>query len=190
MEKKKSDRRANYTRMVLRESFIELLREKHISKITIKEICEKADVNRGTFYFHYRDQYDLLEQMEQELICDINKYLDELRFDKDESEALQMMTKIFEYIIKNDKLCTVILSDNCDIDFKKEIMMLVQKQYLTEWTNNNKIDDEIIEYIYSFATNGSIGVIQNWLQSGMKKSAHDMAEIMLKMTKQGISAFL
>lgn len=61
MSKKKEDRRVKFTKMFLKESLIDLLEEKSIFKITIKEICEKADINRATFYAHYSDQYNLLE---------------------------------------------------------------------------------------------------------------------------------
>ena len=60
MKELKMDRKTRYTRMVLQDSLIELMKEKPISKITIKELCEKADINRTTFYAHYTDQYDLL----------------------------------------------------------------------------------------------------------------------------------
>lgn len=56
------DRRKRYTRKVLKESLISLLKDKPISSVTVKEICELADINRSTFYTHYNDQFDLLEK--------------------------------------------------------------------------------------------------------------------------------
>jgi len=64
--------------MVIKESLINLLEEKDISQITIKEICENADVNRSTFYAHYTDQYDLLRKIEDEFLANIRDYLSEL----------------------------------------------------------------------------------------------------------------
>ena len=62
MKNNKEDRRVKYTKMVLKESLIDLLSKKDISCITIKQICEEADINRATFYTHYSDQFDLLRQ--------------------------------------------------------------------------------------------------------------------------------
>lgn len=59
-----TDRRVKYTKMILRQSLIEVLKEKPISRLTIKELCERADINRATFYSHYSDQFDLLKQIE------------------------------------------------------------------------------------------------------------------------------
>ena len=75
MNSEKDDRRVKYTKMVLKESFINLLDKKDISQITIKEICELADINRATFYAHYTDQYDLMRNIENELFENVTSYL-------------------------------------------------------------------------------------------------------------------
>jgi len=62
MKNEKTDRRVKYRKMVLRESLTKLMQEKPISRITIKELCEDADINRATFYSHYNDQFDLLKK--------------------------------------------------------------------------------------------------------------------------------
>ena len=71
----KDDRRVRYTKMVLKDSFISLLEKKDISQITVKEICENADINRATFYSHYTDVYDLLKKIESELLENDTVYL-------------------------------------------------------------------------------------------------------------------
>ena len=57
------DRRTQYTKMVISESFFSLLKEKGFSKITVAEICKAAQINRGTFYLHYEDKYALLNEV-------------------------------------------------------------------------------------------------------------------------------
>lgn len=68
MPEKKQDARVRYTKMVIRNSLLELLRIKPIAKITVTEICERADINRATFYAHYSDPSDLLHSLEAEVI--------------------------------------------------------------------------------------------------------------------------
>ena len=65
---RKSDARVRYTQRVLKESFLSLLREKPVNKITVKEVCELAELNRATFYAHYSDCFALMESIEQELL--------------------------------------------------------------------------------------------------------------------------
>ncbi|MCR4942973.1 MAG: TetR/AcrR family transcriptional regulator [Clostridium sp.] len=62
----KGNRRVLYTQKVIKESLLELLKEKNIHKVTVTDICKKADINRGTFYSHYKDAHDLLNSMENE----------------------------------------------------------------------------------------------------------------------------
>ncbi|MGI6622044.1 MAG: TetR/AcrR family transcriptional regulator [Clostridiaceae bacterium] len=189
MKSKKTDRRIKYTKMVLRESFVKLLKQKPISKITIKEICEEADINRATFYSHYSDQYDLLRQIETGLLSDINEYLAGYSFSDNGSESIQILQKIFEYVQENAEVCSVMLSDKGDISFQQEVMKIVQKQCISEWTKKS-VNKELAEYIYSFAVTGSVGVVHKWLKEGMKQSARELAEMVINLTNRGISAFV
>lgn len=186
MKDKKVDRRVKYTKMMLKESLIQLLQIKSIDKITIKEICELADINRSTFYSHYTDQHDLINQVQQELLKDINEYLDNYNFKGPETESFQMIVSILEYIVANAELCKVLLGKNRNRELQKEIMMLVQEQALREVSYENNMDEETIEYYTLFAVNGTIGIIQKWLQDNMKKSAREMAEMITKLIFRGV----
>jgi AcrR family transcriptional regulator len=178
----KDDRRVKYTRMVLKESFINLLEKKDISQISIKEICEDADINRATFYAHYSDQYDLLRKIQDELLDNLNTYI--AGFDQIDNNVnnILLAEKIFEYIKENARLCKLILSERGDFGFQKEIMMLVYDIIIAELTDNNKITKEDAEYVYSFTITGCVGIVQKWLNEDMKKSPRYIAEIVLKLT--------
>ena len=182
MRDDKDDRRVKYTKMVLKESFIKILEKKDISQISIKEICEVADINRATFYAHYSDQYDLLRKIEDELLDNINTHLAE--FDQKNSNIDVILTaeKIFEYLKENAKQCKLLLSERGDFSFQKKIMILVYEKIITEITDNNMITKEDAEYVYSFTITGCVGIVQKWLDEDMKKSAHYMAEMVIKLT--------
>lgn len=70
------DTRVQYTKKVLHNAILELLKEKSIDKVTVKEICEIAGLNRGTFYLHYNSPADLLKDVENQFISDNMKYFD------------------------------------------------------------------------------------------------------------------
>ncbi len=65
---KNNDARVRYTQKVLKDSLLQLLEKKPINKITVKEVCELAELNRATFYAHYTDCFDLLESIENEML--------------------------------------------------------------------------------------------------------------------------
>lgn len=62
------DRRVKYTKKVIKDTFLSLLEKKNISNISVKELCEMADINRGTFYRYYIDIYDLLKKLKMNLL--------------------------------------------------------------------------------------------------------------------------
>lgn len=182
MRSDRDDRRVRYTKMVLKESFISLLEKKDISQITIKEICEDADINRATFYSHYTDQYDLLRKIEQELLDNVNAQLAELDRKNKKVDEILLAEKIFDYIKENAKLCKLLLSERGDLSFQKKIMVLVYDKIIDELTDNSQLTKEDAEYVYSFTITGCVGIVQKWLDEDMKKSSRFMAEMVIKLT--------
>ncbi|RHN36006.1 TetR/AcrR family transcriptional regulator [Collinsella sp. AF29-7AC] len=63
MGETKIDRRRRYTLSVIREAFFALLAEVGFAKMTVADICRRAEINRGTFYLHYEDKYALLDAL-------------------------------------------------------------------------------------------------------------------------------
>ncbi len=180
--KKKEDRRVRYTKMVLRESLIEILMEQEISSVTITQICERADINRATFYSHYSDQYDLLSQIAEEFLEDIGFFIVQFKIEKPGVEQIVLLEKIFDFLRENAKLCKILLSQKGNLDYQKRIIMLIYDKELLLFQESRKKREET-EYLYSFVLTGSVGIIQKWLDDGMDKSSSFMAEVIFSATK-------
>ena len=75
-EMKKEDRRVRRTRKILTQALTELLQQKQVNEITVKELTDLADMNRGTFYLYYKDIYDMLERIEDNLFNALNEILE------------------------------------------------------------------------------------------------------------------
>jgi AcrR family transcriptional regulator len=190
MEANKTDRRIKYTKMVIKNSLIKFLKQKPISKISVKEICEDADINRTTFYAHYLDQYDLFQQIEDEVINNINQYLKGYDFKDNKHIPVEMTAKILEYIEENSELFDLLLNSNGDIKFQQEVIKIVGRQHFISMIENDSLNKEDAEYIFHFLASGAVGVIQMWLKDGMKKSAMEMAELILKTAINGRSSIM
>jgi len=188
MKHGKEDRRVKYTKMVLKESFLNLLEKKDISRITVKEICEDADINRATFYTHYTDVYDLQKKIEDEFLDNVEVYLSQLDKKGKNVNDFILAEKIFDYIKDNAKLCKLLLSERGDLSFQKKIMTIVYDKIISELTDNNKLSKEDAEYVYSFTITGCVGIVQKWLDDNMKKSSRFMAETVIKLTYGVINA--
>jgi AcrR family transcriptional regulator len=189
MSEKKTDRRVRYTQMVIRESFIALLAQKSVSKVTVKEICARADVNRATFYAHYADTYDLLNRIEDEFTENITLHVAGSSFQDLEGAApLKALTSICAYIQENAELCTVLFSQNGNIEFLTQIMEIVGRHFVADWKEARNLDQEKAEYIVHFAMGGSVQLIRKWLNDGMKLSPEEMADMLLTLGARGSTA--
>jgi AcrR family transcriptional regulator len=187
MRIKQDDRRVKYTKMVLRDSLMKLLAEKDISRITIKEICENADINRATFYAHYTDQYDLLDKIENELFDNLRVYLGKFdrpgapRNDSEWSTTVEMVASIFDYLKENVALCKLLLNEKRNLDFQTRIMTLVYDPYFTQMKGGGAFGEEEMEYVYAFALTGFVGAVQAWLDGDMRLSTRAIAELLVKL---------
>jgi AcrR family transcriptional regulator len=190
MRDNKDDRRVKYTKMVLKDSFIKLLTKKDISRITIKEICEYADINRATFYSHYIDQYDLMKKIEDELLDNISTHLSVLEELGTNLNSVETIEKILDYIKENAQLCKLLLSERGDLSFQKKVMIFVYDIVMSNLSSIGIIDKEDAEYIYSFTITGSVGIIQKWLNDDMKKSTGYMAKMVIRLTSGSPAAFV
>lgn len=182
----KTDRRTKYTKLALRDGMVKLLRHKPADKITVKELCETADVNRSTFYAYYGSPAELVRQMERELLRDIEGYLADCSARDGVDAISEKIVMIFEYVARNAELCMTILGENGNVRFQKELMTLIQSKgiIIQEYAN----DSEINEYLLTFVVSGSIGVVQNWFRSGMKRPPREVARMLTDFTYHGLSA--
>lgn len=180
--KTNTDRRIRYTKMVLRESLINLLEHKPIERITIKEICADADINRATFYTHYADQYDLLKQIEEELYTNISVSLSQLSQDPANPNTLKQAENIFDYLRDNARITRLLLSDRGDFSFQKRVMQLVYDLITTQLRVTKSLSAKDAEYVYAFTITGCVGIVQRWLDDDMRKSSKTMAKMVIGMT--------
>ncbi len=187
MTEEKLDRRVKYTKNVLKETLIELMAKHHISKISVKKICEIADINRSTFYAHYDNQYDLLNQIERETIQDIHAFIAKETSQQDSLHT--MLYLILEYAAQNAELLRILLNERSDSSLRKEIIRMVQEMGLVESRITYKLDQQLIEYILLFSINGCLSILISWIENGMVETVDELADLLFKLTNLGISGY-
>jgi AcrR family transcriptional regulator len=199
MPKVSNDRRAIRTKKMIRNALSALIAEKGFSNISITDISTRADINRGTFYLHYIDKYDLLDQIEDELIQEFQLHIKNTRLadaviinstDSTESvnKPVPYIKNIFEYVKENAVFMKAILGPNGDPKFQNKIKELIhtkifEKNLIKAFDKENMLVPE--KYFISYLLSAHIGVVQEWLESDMEKSPEDMAIILAKMSFLG-----
>ncbi|MCL6456634.1 MAG: TetR family transcriptional regulator C-terminal domain-containing protein [Gorillibacterium sp.] len=190
MDNAKINRRTKMTKMILKDSLLELIRHKPISKVTIKEICELADMNRSTFYFHYTDQYDLMQQVEQGIIQELNAYINEYIDGKDPIDEYLAIEKILEYMLQNKEVFIALLNGNGSKEFANHIADMVRQYSINEWLRSGAVELEIAEYLYTFAELGGSGLMIKWVNDGYVKPPAEMAALIIKIIRGGVASFM
>lgn len=199
MLKSPNDRRAIRTKKMIRNALSALIEEKGFNNVSITDITTRADINRGTFYLHYTDKYDLLEQIENELMQELQHHIKNTRLadvviiDPTDSidsinRPIPYMKKVFEYVKENSVLIKAILGPNGDPKFQHKIKELIhtnffEKNLIKAFNKENMLVPE--EYFLSYILSAHIGVIQKWLESDMEKSPEEMAFILAKLSFLG-----
>ena len=182
MKEMKESRKTKYTRTALKDSLIELMKKKSISKITIKELCETADINRTTFYSHYEDQYQLLKSIEEETYLWAKEAIEGFSGKTNKNDTIKYIEKIFDYLIENGNHIRVLMSEQGDIDFQRNLLSFIYEQCDIHIINGLSKDLAKSELYFVFLVNGSVGLIQHWLKTGLKETPHEMSEIIYNMT--------
>ncbi|MDX8045848.1 TetR/AcrR family transcriptional regulator [Gracilibacillus sp. S3-1-1] len=180
----KLDRRKKYTRMVLKDSLVQLMNEKSFSSITVKEVCLHADINRSTFYTHFTDVENLLFSIEEEIITEMNRSLEALKFAKEE-ESIKMTEKLLEYVQKHKEIFEALLENNTGTSFEKRVMDIAKICLLDSTPATNT---DAAAYLSTFMISGSVHVIKDWLFNEKKQTPKQMAELISEFTNKGLGA--
>ncbi|WP_343834718.1 TetR-like C-terminal domain-containing protein [Bacillus horti] len=170
--------------MVLKDSLIQLLKEKPISSITVKELCELADVNRSTFYAHYYNQFDLLDKIEEETIEDMKGYMNKFKYEKKE-DVPHIMENLLGYFSSNRDVCQTLLNET-ETTFQSKATVVAHQFFLKNWTYMNDQEEDLTEYLSTYVINGAIHVVKAWLANGMDKSPGEMAKILNHFINKGL----
>ncbi len=179
MSEKLLDRRIRKTKKQLRQGLMELMREKSIKDISVRELTDKVDINRGTFYLHYRDIYDMIEQIENEMVDELINVIHSHHHQDMQSRPLPILIDVFTFLSNNIDMGSVLLGDYGNLHFADKIKNIVQIKFINELLLKDFSDKrkEIIEYFYAFIFAGCIGIFRAWLESDIKRTPTEMAII-------------
>lgn len=186
--KKKENRRVRYTRLALRESLLSQLEHMPLNKISVSRVCEMADVNRSTFYLYYKDVYDLMEKIEDELYEELNSQVTKSQGFIPSADYLR---RIFEIIYKNRDLARVVFGKHGNKEFLKKVSTVYRDRTVTDWKKmSDRVDEAALDYLYTFSTYTSIGVIERWIEKDFQETPEVLAQITSRLLSYGITQYI
>ncbi len=184
------DARTRYTKMMIRKCFIELLKEQPVTKITVKRICEMAEINRATFYKYYGDAFDLLDQIEKELLEELDDVVHIRIADINPDNIFDFLIPLLQFVSEKKDDFMTIGSENGDRQFAPRIFntfyknatFLIEKYFPHLTPSQHK-------QLFFFYAHGFGGILHCWIKDGMKESPEEMAAFMETLMHNSASHF-
>ncbi len=180
----KNNQRTRLSKILLKNALMDLLSEKgSVTKISVRELCERADLNRSTFYAHYSEPKELLEEVEAELLDATREHLQKIGAENDIG-AHRYLLSFLIYIKENDKPFRTLLIDAGDPEFRSKFM----QQSIIQFVENLDIafPKEQEQYIYSYILNGSTGVILQWMRSDYSIDENALVDLLFFINQSAL----
>jgi len=191
---KSTDPRALRTRKLLREAIMEVVVNKPFRDLTIRDITESAGINRATFYLHYEDKYDLLDDCAYELFSEIRNAVEakigikpNLNSPKPFADHHKQMNIVLQHIQKHSGFYKAMFANDGDPLFYNLFqnnastwILSVLKEIIS--IQNRDIDEELVEMMVRFQSSGNFAVISWWLENDMRVPIDVMAERLATIT--------
>ena len=172
----KQDRRVIRSKMRMREALISLMQEKLFPEITARDITDRADLNRATFYLHYNNVFDLLEELEEETVSEFARILENSTWES------VLIGKICDYIAENQDLCRCLfLNPHSDCFTEKLTEIMKRKGQEIRKERGLERDSRQTDYIRHFISCGAMGMVKRWLAEGMPLSKAEMMDLTEKI---------
>ena len=180
---RKTDARVRYTQRVLKESFLSLLREKPVNQITVKEVCELAELNRATFYAHYSDCFALMEKIEQELLDAFQQSLSLI----DGFDVSALIGAIYKMVEQHEDACRVLIFSGVSPSVLGRMIDLAKDASIASWKRQlHHASDAELEMLYTHLSNGLMNVV---LGGYDKFSREEVISFVNRIVKSSLSLF-
>lgn len=181
------DKRVERSKTALKSAFLLLLETKRFDHITISEIVEAANYNRGTFYAHFKTKEALLDEIIFETLQEMIRQI-KLPYFEDSIVDLHDLAveeiSLFTYFIQNGQLYKTLLSSNIQIDFRHQIAEAIEELFITEYEYELPQESSLEpKWLYVYRASGIAGLIIRWIED-------DFQEPPLKMAKQVVELMI
>lgn len=172
---RKQDKRVQHTIEVLHDTFIRLMYQKNGNRISVRELCTAAGVNRSTFYVYYQNMDELLEEIES------NAYEVLETIFQDENSGAMQLQRSMEFIQQNKKLFWIMISRS-ESDVMERFYQIMERRFIRKSNLNHRNSDvQEAQYLYVMIYTGTVGVIQKWLENDCREDPARIAKMIWQM---------
>ena len=184
------DRRVLKTKRAIRNAFAKLMVEKDINDITIMELAETADINRKTFYNYYSGVYQVVEDIEHDILSSYAELLGGVEFREYMDAPVSLFNRFSQLINMDPEFFGYLLTMNGNIALITRIMTLIKDKTREKMTSQLAIEDYKADIMIDFVLSGMLSVYQHWFSSDRSVPPEEVAQIISTMSFSGINGML
>ncbi len=185
------DRRITRSKKALRDAMIELMEERGLNEFTVNDLCERANLNRGTFYNHFKDKDDLLEKLEDDVMAELDQFQEIMKLIT-VSDLIKfrigkipppLLVGLFDSLRMQGDFLHAVMGPGGDMRFAPRMMDAVCTNLIYATLNERYRNDPepFVQYYVAFFASAYLGVIARWIETGMKESSEEMALVALRL---------
>jgi len=181
-EELKSPQRRTLTKRLVREAMLDLLKTKSIQKISVRELCDAAGINRTTFYNHYDDTSEVLADIEE-------RFLTKLSVEEEPCAAAdleQHIARLCTRLQKNREVAIILMENNADPHFFDKLMTARENGSCWQQLSSSYTAEETI-LLQNFLSNGAYAMLRCWLKEGCRQPPEQVAGLVSKTIQRGVA---
>ncbi len=185
------DRRITRSKKAMRKALIELMEEYGFDGFTVNDLCARADLNRGTFYNHFKDKDDLLASLEEGVLEDLERFqakmatlsMTQAMTCAVTRQPLPLLVDLFSYLREQGDFLHAVLGDGGDVRFGPRLRDAICTNLVQSILHERYRSDSspFVSYYVAFFASAYLGVIVRWIETGMGESPEDMARICMRL---------
>lgn len=187
---RKTDRRVLKTKKAIRNAFAELLSEKDINDITIKDIADVADINRKTFYNYYNGVFQIIDEIENEIVGSFEAALKDIDFKKCIQHPYIIFDKLTAIINRDIDFYGHLLKMNANANLVSKISASLKTEFKKNFSCQIEMENKKLDIMADYAISGMIAVYQSWFNSDRSQSIEEISQIVSTMCVMGIAGMV
>lgn len=184
---KKQDRRVIRTRRAIRNSFVALLAEKDLEKITIKEIADNADVDRKTVYNYYSGVYEMLDEIENELVSSFRTATES--FEYGTTETHEIFAGVARLVRDNFELYALLMKGDGNSRLVSKLVVCLQETIRSVLGRNDFVPPLKIDLAAEFVTSGMFSAYRYWFNSDRKQTLEEFTDDVARLVMGGLPQY-
>lgn len=184
---KKTDLRVVKTKKAIRGALAELLSEKDMENITVKEIAERALINRKTFYNYYSGVYQVIDEIDDEIVSSFDAAIRGIDFKHDLQNPYVIYSRLTAVLNRDTAFYGYLLSSDRNTGLVSKVTKLLKAKAREALRGQVEIDDGKLEMVVDYTISGMVSVYQSWFKNGRKEPIEEISKLVSLIFAKGVA---